>query len=180
MFATLDHSIAAPTTLARSRARGHAVEPEAMVNQLKRFASMRTCACAVGFLAFAFSGTACGDDDGGNQPPQGGTARSSGCSGSISCLCGTPTCVNGDWRCPNSCGTGGSAAQGGTSTGGTTGQGGADAASDAAGRGGDAGSTGGSGGRSDGGCLGDGAPCNRPDQCCSRSCGGGGFTAQCR
>jgi hypothetical protein len=101
------------------------------VDQRRRVTSTGRSVFGLVVVLFAFSGAACGDDDG-------------------------------------------------TSSGGTTGQGGEDAATDAAGSGGNAGSTGGSEGTSDGGCLAEGAPCNTQDQCCSRSCGGGGFTAQCR
>lgn len=29
------------------------------------------------------------------------------CSGAFNCLCGTPTCINGEWTCVGNCGPGG-------------------------------------------------------------------------
>ena len=110
---------------------------------------------------------------------------SSSCSGSISCLCGTPSCVNGEWRCPSGCGSGGGGGDGGSGdaspdAAGGAGTGGTPDASSTGGTGGSTGGSAGNGGTLDGGCLEEDQPCNLHEECCSRSCGGGGFTAQCR
>src|SRR5262249_47466360 len=42
--------------------------------------------------------------DGGSDGTSGSDSSSGGCTGSFSCFCGSPACVNGQWTCPQKCG----------------------------------------------------------------------------
>ena len=72
----------------------------------------RSCVC-VTFVALTTIAGACGgktdasldggasQSDGASDAGQGGDAA---CTGAADCKCGTPSCVDGEWRCPKSCG----------------------------------------------------------------------------